>query len=194
MQLQRQCRGSVPKAKKSYSDCAAAVHERGPRAAVLLNVGVFWCCHWCFGKGSTHSLPYSFLLEKWFISSSNCSDTKWQLPEWASFITCGWVIGEGGRPAFPPAERRLLQFSFVLSSRGEAHMWSSLVTLLWNVSKPLDCNSSTQRGGGSKKGGREGGRNEAAGTVPVKSRHGWRFSFFFFPPLSFLFSVLCVFF
>lgn len=125
------------------------MHEGRPRAAVLLYVGVFWC-----------SLPYVCLLERWFISSSKWSNTKWQLPEWASFITCGWVIREGGKPAFPLVERRLVQFSFVLSStRGAVHMWSSLVMLLWNVSKPLDCNSSTQRGGGSEE-GRKGRREE----------------------------------
>jgi len=88
--------------KKCYSTCAAAVQALRPRAAALSNAWVFWCRHWCLGEGNACSLTYSFLLEKWLISSWNCSDAKWWLPEKASFINCGWVIGEGGEDLFSP--------------------------------------------------------------------------------------------
>lgn len=109
--MQRRCLKS--KWKHATVNMLLLCKHKGQRLQRCQTCGCFSAATDVLAK-ATCSLPYGFLLERWLISSWNCSDIKWWLPEKASFVNCGWVIEEGRRSGFSPMERRLLQFSFVL--------------------------------------------------------------------------------
>lgn len=72
---------------------------------------------------SRHMLS-AFLLERWLISSWNCPNAKWWIPEKASFINCAWVTEDGSKTWFLPRREKALTVWLCsgLNERSGAHV------------------------------------------------------------------------